>query len=130
MKKQSVAVSVCPGPNLAYFSKVVSLKEMVDHIYNRINLITNSNRPNLFVKELSLYIDYLQNKIEEKIENATAHSEEFFETFRGNLASGIEYYKKLILELAEETESVKQKISEDIEELEQKLSFSFALSGK
>lgn len=130
MKKQSVAVSVCPSPNLAYFSKVVSLKEMVDHIYNRINLITNSNRPNLFVKELSLYIDYLQNKIEEKIENATAHSEEFFETFRGNLASGIEYYKKLILELAEETESVKQKISEDIEELEQKLSFSFALSGK
>lgn len=130
MKKQSVAVSVCPGPNLAYFSKVVSLKEMVDHIYNRINLITNSHRPNLFVKELSLYIDYLQNKIEEKIENATAHSEEFFETFRGNLASGIEYYKKLILELAEETESVKQKISEDIEELEQKLSFSFALSGK
>jgi hypothetical protein len=127
MKKQSMAVSVCPGPNLAYYSKVVSLKEMVDHIYNKINLITNPNRPNLFVKELSLYINYLQNKIEEKIENASAHSEEFIETFRCNLMSGMEYYKRIILELNEETESVKQRIIKNLEELEQKLSLSFVL---
>lgn len=125
-KKQSLAVAVCPGPNLAYFSNVVNLKEMVDHIYNKNNLIKHPNRPNMFVKELSLYIDYLLNKIEEKVENASAHSDEFFETFLNNLLEGIEYYKKLIDEIYEETESVKQKIREDLEELEQKLCFSLS----
>ncbi len=126
MKKQSMAVSVCPGPNIAYFNKVVNLKEMVDHIYNKINLITHPNRPNMFVKELSLYIDYLQSKIEEKIENASAYSEEFLESFRKNLNDGIEYYKKLIADIAEETESVKQKIREDLEALEQQLCYSLS----
>jgi hypothetical protein len=126
MKKQSLAVSVCPGPNIAYFNKVVNLKEMVDHIYNRINLITHPNRPNMFVKELSLYIDYLQSKIEEKIENASAYSEEFLQSFRNNLNEGIVYYKKLIAEIAEETESVKQKIREDLEALEQQLCYSLS----
>ena len=125
-KKQSLAVSVCPGPNLAYFSKVVNLKEMVDHIYDKINLISHPNRPNMFVKELSLYIDYLLNKIEEKIENSSAHSDEFFETFLNNLLEGIEYYKKVIDEISEETESVRQKIKEDLEALEQKLCLSLA----
>jgi len=126
MKKQSLAVSVCPGPNIAYFNKVVNLKEMVDHIYYRINLITHPNRPNMFVKELSLYIDYLQSKIEEKIENASAYSEEFLQSFRNNLNEGIVYYKKLIAEIAEETESVKQKIREDLEALEQQLCYSLS----
>ena len=72
--KISQAVSVCPGPNLAYFSKVATLKEMVDHIYGRMNLITDPNRPNMFVKELSLYIDYLQKKMEEKTGTMTAQS--------------------------------------------------------
>ncbi len=126
MKKQSMAVSVCPGPNIAYFNKVVNLKEMVDHIYDRINLITHPNRPNMFVKELSLYIDYLQSKIEEKIENASAYSEEFLVSFRKNLNEGIDYYKKLIADIAEETESVKQKIREDLEALEQQLYYSLS----
>lgn len=119
--KINQAVSVCPGPNLAYFSKVATLKEMVDHIYGRINLITDPNRPNMFVKELSLYIDYLQKKMEEKTEAINAQSEEFFNTFRTNLMDGIEYYKKLIPEILEETESVKEKIMERLEALEQKL---------
>ncbi len=119
--KISQAVSVCPGPNLAYFSKVATLKEMVDHIYGRMNLITDPNRPNMFVKELSLYIDYLQKKMEEKTDAITAQSEEFFNTFRTNLLDGIEYYKKLIPEILEETESVREKIMEELETLEQKL---------
>ena len=119
--KISQAVSVCPGPNLAYFSKVATLKEMVDHIYGRMNLITDPNRPNMFVKELSLYIDYLQKKMEEKTGTMTAQSEEFFNTFRTNLLDGIEYYKKLIPKILEETESVREKIMEELEALEQKL---------
>ena len=57
-------VSVCPGPNMAYFSKTVTLKEMTDHIYGRSNVISRTDRPNMFIKELSCYIDFLKVKIE------------------------------------------------------------------
>ncbi|MDP3441990.1 MAG: hypothetical protein Q8T08_03935, partial [Ignavibacteria bacterium] len=127
MVKQSLAVSVCPGPNLAYYSRVATLKEMVDHIYGRINLITHSNRPNLFIKELSLYIDFLQNKIDEKVRNVTAHKDEFILTFHKNLADGIKYYQSLIPEIIEESEKVRESIREELDLLEQKLlSVSFA----
>jgi hypothetical protein len=33
------AVNICPGPNLAYFSDTFSLKQMVDHIYGRLNVL-------------------------------------------------------------------------------------------
>ena len=33
------AVTICPGPNLAYFSGVFSLRQMVDHIYGRVNVL-------------------------------------------------------------------------------------------
>lgn len=119
--KMSQAVSICPGPNLAYFSKVASLKEMVDHIYGKINLITDHARPNMFIKELILYIEYLIDKIEESILPFTSQTEEFFYNFQKNLTDGINYYKKLIPDFIEETEKVKKKISEDLEALEIKL---------
>lgn len=46
--------AVCPGPNLAYFSKIVTLKEMVDHIYGRCNLLNETPRPHMFIKELRM----------------------------------------------------------------------------
>ncbi len=119
--KQSRNVSVCPGPNLAYFSKVATLNEMADHIYGKINLITHYNRPNMFVKELDLYIDYIQKKTEESLKNFSKQAEEFINTFNENLVEGIEYYKKMISEIKEETESEKEKILNDLEELESKL---------
>jgi hypothetical protein len=125
--KFSNAVSVCPGPNLAYYSKVSSLKEMVDHIYGKIDLITDSDRPNMFVKEISLYIDYLTKKIDESIEPLSAKTEEYLNSFHRNILDGINYYKKLIPEILEETEKVKQKISEDLNTLENKL-LSLSLS--
>ncbi|MEW6004496.1 MAG: hypothetical protein AB1695_04195 [Stygiobacter sp.] len=119
--KQSLAVAICPGPNLAYFSKVATLKEMVDHIYGRINLITHPNRPNMFIKELSLYIDYLHKKIDERINNFTNQRDELYSTFRKNLIDGIEYYKSLIPNITEEAENVRNKIQKDLELLEEKL---------
>lgn len=124
--KQSLAVSVCPGPNLAYFSKIASLSEMVDHIYGRINLITNDNRPNMFIKELDLYIDYLRNKLTEKVNDVSKQTEEYFQTFKKNISEEIEYYKGLIPDFTEETEKVREKIRHDLEELENKFYSLFA----
>ncbi len=55
-------VSVCPGPNLAYFTKTMSLQEMVDHIYGRTNVLERTDRPHMFIKELMLYNQYLSDK--------------------------------------------------------------------
>ena len=120
--KQSQTVAVCPGPNLAYFSKITGLKEMVDHIYGRTNLITSENRPNVFIKEISLYTNYLISKIEESIKPITPQKDDFFKVFKKNISDGINYYKALIPELIEETEKMRKRISKELEELELKLS--------
>lgn len=90
------AVSICPGPNLAYFSGQYSLKEMVDHIYGKQNLLSGINRPNLFIKEFGLYVDYLKNEIEGTF-NVTAKKAKYFSKFYDQLSDGINYYKGLII---------------------------------
>ncbi|KKM60652.1 hypothetical protein LCGC14_1539670, partial [marine sediment metagenome] len=70
-------VSVCPGPNMAYFSKIMSLKEITDHIYGRSNMITRTDRPNMFIKELKIYIDFLKNKIKETRVSMTNKQEKY-----------------------------------------------------
>ena len=65
VKEEDPGVTVCPGPNIAYFTDKLSLKSMVDHIYGRINVIKRNDRPNFFVKELSLYINYMKDLIKD-----------------------------------------------------------------
>ncbi len=87
-------VSVCPGPNMAYFSQKMSLKDMIDHIYGRTKIST-SNRPNMFIKELNLYIDYLKDKVEESKDSLTNKQEKYLLNFSKNLKEGINYYDSL-----------------------------------
>ncbi len=119
--KQSRAASVCPGPNLAYYSKISTLHEMVDHIYGRIDLITHPNRPNMFVKELGLYIDYLTKRIDDQGESMSDQKAEYFSLFTTNLLEGINYYKNMIDEIIEEPEIVREKMLESFEMMEEKL---------
>ncbi len=98
------AVSICPGPNLAYFSGVFSLKQMVDHIYGRVNILNSLPRPNMFVNELQLYIDYLRKTIDESIFNINAKQTKYFNTFKENMLKGIDYYKALIPSIKNETQ--------------------------
>ncbi len=90
------AVTICPGPNLAYFSKISSLKEMVDHIYGKGNVLNGVFRPNMFVNELQLYIDYLMEEIEKSKDGFTEKKNAYFRTFQENLYHGIHYYKTII----------------------------------
>lgn len=62
--RENKAVSICPGPNLAYFSRLYTLKEMIGHIYGREKINFKFNRPNLFINELHLYVDYLKKRSE------------------------------------------------------------------
>ncbi|MCU0321717.1 MAG: hypothetical protein MUE72_04830, partial [Chitinophagaceae bacterium] len=89
------AVNICPGPNIVHFSSVVSLKKMVDHIYGRTNIIKASNRPHFFIAELKLYINYLQELLEEYNVQPDVKKDKYLANFVHNLKEGIEYYKKL-----------------------------------
>ncbi len=108
--------SICPGPNMAYFSKTKTLKQMVDHIYGRKNAFDLKNRPNMFVKELYLYIDYLKNKITENNKNYSAAQEKYLLKFASNLKTGIKYYNKLFNNLVGIFSDTKQKILNDFDE--------------
>ncbi|WP_347924264.1 hypothetical protein [Pontimicrobium sp. SW4] len=92
-------VSICPGPNMAYYSKIMSLKDITDHIYGRSNVISRTDRPNVFIKELQIYIDFLKNKIEESKTTMNRKQEKYLTTFTNNLKEGILYYYNLFNDL-------------------------------
>lgn len=119
--KQSMTSAVCPGPNLAYFSRIATLREMVDHIYGRINIMTDRHRPNMFLKELALYIDHLQKSMDEHARDGSTHTEAFFNAFYENMLDGIAYYREMIPQIREEAEHVRERMKEELAALEQRL---------
>ncbi|MCV2487468.1 hypothetical protein OD917_21215 [Flavobacterium sp. SH_e] len=94
IKGQAQGVVICPGPNLAYFDQEVSLKEMIQHIYQGKSVI-RSKRPNLFIKELKMYVEYFRNEIHSISGELTTAQLKKWNSFKSNLLDGIEYYKNL-----------------------------------
>ena len=109
-------VSLCPGPNMAYFSKESTLHEMVDHIYGKNNVLNDTYRPHMFIKELGMYIDYLNHEIEESLQSLNAKKVKYFIGFKANLNSGIAYYESLIEDMKEESDAIKLKFKEELEQ--------------
>ncbi|HEY3406315.1 MAG TPA: hypothetical protein VGK59_23165 [Ohtaekwangia sp.] len=105
--KHLAAVTVCPGPNIAYFNRTVSLREMTDHIYGRSSVLTYPNRPHVFIKELDLNISYLNEKLAviRKTQDRKGLKDALL--FCDNLKSGIEYYRGLTTKLFHH-DSIKQ----------------------
>ena len=95
IKGQAQGVVICPGPNMAYFDHEVSLSEMVQHIYGNTSVLTVKNRPNMFVKELKMYVDYLKNEIATVSAEITAPQIKKWNSFKINLMEGIGYYQSL-----------------------------------
>jgi len=95
IKGQEQGVVICPGPNMAYFDKEVSLSNMLEHIYGTNSVLSSLYRPNMFVKELKMYVDYLKNEIESISEEVTTKQTKKWEGFRSNLFNGIAYYQEL-----------------------------------
>jgi hypothetical protein len=104
--KENKAVSICPGPNLAYFSRSYTLDEMVKHIYGTTNLLQDVIRPHLFINELNLYIDYLQNDLSAHVKNLSDKKQKYLLKFKTELELGIVYYKQLFSELYSKKQSL------------------------
>ncbi len=95
IKGQAQGVIICPGPNMAYFDQEVSLSKMIQHIYGNANVLQNTHRPNMFVKELIMYVDYLKKEILDISNEITAAQIKKLNAFKSNLLDGISYYEEL-----------------------------------
>lgn len=109
IKGQEQGVVICPGPNMAYFNTEVSLFKMMRHIYGSDSVLSNIYRPNMFIKELKMYIDYLKKEIETFSENVTNKQSKKWEVFKSNLFNGIVYYQNLFPTSGKEENVIIQK---------------------
>jgi hypothetical protein len=81
--------AICPGPNIAWFDRLYSLQEMVDHIYGRGPSLVPPERPHMFAKEVVMYVDYF-----EKLVNRCSYSVRETKTineFYENLESSMDF---------------------------------------
>lgn len=110
--------AVCCGPNIAHFSKIATLEEMAGHVYGRVSLLNDSHRPQMFVRELAIYIDFMLDELERRRLGFNSHTVEYFQEFRQNLHDGIAHYRLL----AEQFEPAERKrFLDEIEELREML---------
>ncbi|TBX68765.1 hypothetical protein EZL74_08200 [Flavobacterium silvisoli] len=99
IKGEEQGVVICPGPNLAYFDRVVSLSDMVQHIYGNKSVLSQNNRPNLFLNELKMYVDYLKKEISEITNESSSAQLKKLQSFKSNLLEGIGYYQHLFAQI-------------------------------
>jgi hypothetical protein len=121
--------AVCPGPNIAHFNKVTTLPEMTNHIYGRSNLMTDTKRPHMFIKELQLNIDFLAKLLDEKKRGLGDTKNADLEEFHTNLSDGIAYYRSLTPVITEEPAEAKVRILAQLNACDQKLAAVINGSG-
>ncbi len=90
IKKEGKAPqAICPGQNISWFNREYSLKEMMDHFYNKSKPLISKDRPHMFAKEIQMYVDYFEKLVKESElnERVSKTLKDFYE----NLQSGMEY---------------------------------------
>lgn len=113
--------AVCPGPNIAYFSREYSLSEMIQHIYGRINLFEKKVHASLFATELRLYIQNLRNSVQKTIEDLSETEIPQLKIFQENLNNGIEYYRSLMAEMTQFSEQYRERFDKELKMYKNKL---------
>lgn len=79
--------AVCPGPNIAWFNRIYSLQEMIDHFYGRGASLVPAERPHMFVKELVMTVDFFEKLIETA--DGSAREAERLAGIRANIEAGM-----------------------------------------
>ncbi len=126
IKGEKQGVVICPGPNIAYFTKEVSLQDMTQHIYGNQNIITNTKRPHFFIKELKMYIDHFNKEKKALENNPSAIKTKKVRAIKQNLHEGIAYYKHLFNEKAQFYFNDYKKVLSELNRIEEEL-FSIEL---
>jgi len=97
VKEKNSPQSICPGPNIEWFRKFYTLKEMVDHIYGRGSSLVPSERPHMFAKEIVLYVEYFEKMVADS--SLTPNAIKTLLEFKNNLEAGLNF----CLEIADKT---------------------------
>lgn len=82
--------AICPGPNIAWFTREYSLDEMVEHIYGRRDSLVPEKRPHMFAKELAMYVDYLE-QLADQTDDDNKAGQNKLRKIRKNLDDGMEF---------------------------------------
>jgi hypothetical protein len=85
--------TICPSTNIVHFAKLASLEEMIGHIYGRLSLLGDTERPHMFIRELGLYVDYLRKELDRLSLGLRSRKLSYYAGFRDNLLTGIQYYQ-------------------------------------
>ncbi len=88
--------AICPGPTLKYYSKILTLREMLDRIYGRQSFETTVTRPHMFVQESEIYVKYFIKTVQKSLLFHISADELNLEDIKANLCEGIEYYLNLV----------------------------------
>ncbi|MFZ1984576.1 MAG: hypothetical protein WAU91_09185 [Desulfatitalea sp.] len=114
----NAAPALCCGPNIRYFNRIFSLDEMINHIYGRLCLMVNKERPHMFVEEMRLNLEYLKVEIKRFSYRLSNRPQSFFENFKKSLLDGIDYYQELTKQFIEEH---REKFLEDLKRLHEEI---------
>jgi hypothetical protein len=123
--KRLDGVNICPGPNIAHFSSIMSLKQIVDHIYGR-HAAADIDRPSFIKKEISINIDFLSEMLEEKLETLNKKRIAYIKNFHENLLQGISYYQELKFDKIDFND-LSAKILDGLDEAESKIKGMFII---
>ncbi len=119
--------AICPGPNLQYFSKIMSLTDMVGHIYGRKNMLNTDRRPHVFLNELKIYIEFLKDEILSVLPKINEKQIDHFKEFGQSISDGIHYYKEIIPKWVEERKNYHREMLEKWQNL--KLEFENVINS-
>ena len=124
LKEHRGPQAVCPGPNLAWFDRFYSLREMIDHIYGRCESLVPKNRPHMFAKEMAMYVDYISKQTEltdlsdtkamKRLKTLYTNLVESME-YCGEIASGNAYGDENLASLADAVERERARLDEQFE---------------
>lgn len=96
----AITPTVCCGPGAADFSRPAKLEEVVDHIYGRMDLMTNPARPHMFIRELDLYVSHLLEAEEDfAFDPPDKVMRRYWQDYCRGLRKSINYYHSLVPEL-------------------------------
>ncbi|MCC6582005.1 MAG: hypothetical protein IT440_16360, partial [Phycisphaeraceae bacterium] len=110
--------AVCCGPNIAWFDRVASLEEMVGHIYGRLSLLTQTERPHMFINELQLYVAELRRQTGVSQQELSTRLATYIGEFRANLLQGVEHYRSYTARFLEDA---KARFLADLDGLEKEI---------
>ncbi len=121
INKTIMGITACPGPNLVYFDKVVSLKEMIDHIYGRVNLLCNKYRPHMFIREMEIYLGYLREQLDEMADLSNVKQLKYYQSFCKNMHDAIAYYQSMTDKIITSCPTIKETFCSELQQIGQEI---------